>query len=230
MASPERIARAADARSPVRSTMLRLGDAATCSTKAREVSERSVVDDDHAEPADHRMAEHRGQHHEGEQRHAEDQDQRHAVVQQPAPFAPGDQQESGLRRPPHRRAPPVEIGAHAGPQLRHLVDRIGADREGAQVEIAGGAGGAPARIFALGGDQLDLDGDAAVAERRNAHVEAVADFQRLDQILAQIEMDPHVAEIDQRDQRHARRQRIRRARRCACRPARRPARRSPSDR
>jgi len=57
----------------------------------------------------------------------------------------------------------------------NLVDRIGADREGAKVEIAGGAGGAPARIFALGGDELNLDGDAAVAERRNADVEVVAD-------------------------------------------------------
>jgi hypothetical protein len=38
---PERIARAADARSPARSTMPRLGDAAICSTKARAVSDRS---------------------------------------------------------------------------------------------------------------------------------------------------------------------------------------------
>ena len=42
MASPVRIARAAEARSPVRSTMLRLGEAATCSTKAREISDRSA--------------------------------------------------------------------------------------------------------------------------------------------------------------------------------------------
>src|SRR5262249_59327150 len=61
--------------------------------------------------------------------------------------------------------PPVQIGAHARPQLRHLIDRVSADRERAQVEIAGGAGRAPARIFALGGDQLDLDGDAAVGGR-----------------------------------------------------------------
>ena len=40
-------------------------------------------------------------------------------------------------------------------------------------------------------------------ERRNAHVEAVADLQRLDQILAQVEVDPEVVEIDQRHQRHA---------------------------
>src|SRR6266851_1861657 len=76
--------------------------------------------------------------------------------------------------------PPVHIRAHAGPQLRHLVDGVGADGERPQVEIAGGTGGAPARIFALGGDQPDLDGDAAVGKRRNSYAEAVADFQRLD--------------------------------------------------
>src|SRR5262249_47768201 len=60
-----------------------------------------------------------------------------------------------------------------------------------------------ARVFALGGDQPDLDGDAAVAERRNAHAETVAELERLDQVLSQIEMDPHVVEIDQGHQRHA---------------------------
>jgi hypothetical protein len=65
---------------------------------------RSVgVDHDHAEPADHRVAERRGQHHEGEQRHAEDQDQRGAVMQQPSQLAPGDQPEAGLRPGPHWR-------------------------------------------------------------------------------------------------------------------------------
>src|SRR5262249_29393095 len=80
--------------------------------------------------------------------------------------------------------PPIQIGAHAGPQLRHLVDRVSADRERAQVEVTGGTGGAPARIFALGGDQLDLDGDAAVRKRRYPHAEAVTDLQVLDQVLA----------------------------------------------
>ncbi len=65
---------------------------------------RSVlVDHDHAEPADHRAAEDRAQDHEGEQRHAEDQNDRHGVVQQPSQFAPGDQQEPGLGRASHSR-------------------------------------------------------------------------------------------------------------------------------
>src|SRR5262249_53450315 len=85
----------------------------------------------------------------------------------------------------------------------HFLDRVRANLKRAQVEIAGGAGGAPARIFAFGGDQPDLDGDAAVTQRRNSHVEAVADLQRLDQVLAQLEVDPHVVEIDQGHQRHA---------------------------
>src|ERR1700760_5058491 len=62
---------------------------------------------------------------------------------------------------------PVEIGAHARPQLRHGLDWIGADREGSKIEITGRARGAPARIFALGRDQLDLDRHDAVAERGN---------------------------------------------------------------
>src|SRR5258708_39883400 len=85
---------------------------------------------------------------------------------------------------------PVQIGAHAGPQLRHLVDRIGADREGAKVKIAGGAGSAPARIFTLGGDQLDLDSDAAVGERRDAGVAAGANLERLGPGLAPSQVDP----------------------------------------
>src|SRR5262245_13484228 len=70
--------------------------------------------------------------------------------------------------------------------------------------------GAPARILAFGGDPPDLDGNAAVAERRNAHAETVAELERLDQVLAQMEVDPHVGEIDQGHQRHAGRDVIRR--------------------
>jgi hypothetical protein len=43
--------------------------------------------------------------------------------------------------------PPIQVGAHAEANLRHFVDRVRADRERAQVEIAGGA---PACIFAFG--------------------------------------------------------------------------------
>src|SRR5262245_11651797 len=82
--------------------------------------------------------------------------------------------------------PPIHIGAHARAQLRHLVERVGADCKCPQVEVAGGARGTPARVFALGGNQLDLDGDFPIAERGNADAKAVADLQRLDEVLAQI--------------------------------------------
>src|SRR6202035_1884532 len=101
--------------------------------------------------------------------------------------------------------PPVEIGAHSRSQLRHRLDRIGADRERPQVEIARSTRGSPARIFALGCNQLDLDRDAAVGEGRNTDVETVADLQSLDEILAKIEMNTDVGQIDQGDERHARR-------------------------
>src|SRR5262249_11892757 len=70
-------------------------------------------------------------------------------------------------------------------------------------EIAGSARSAPARIFAFGCDQLDLNGDATVGECGNADVEAVADLDGLDQVLTQIEVYPQVAEIDQRHQRYS---------------------------
>ena len=54
------------------------------------------VDDDHPEFTHDRMAEHRGQDREGKHRHGEDQNARRAVMQQPAPFAPGDEPEAWL--------------------------------------------------------------------------------------------------------------------------------------
>src|SRR5262252_7166164 len=99
--------------------------------------------------------------------------------------------------------PPIQIGAHARPQLRYLFDRVRADRERAQVEIASGAGGAPARILALGSDELDLGGNVTIAERRNAHADAITDLQRLYQVLAHVEVDPQVVEINQGYQRYA---------------------------
>src|SRR5262245_10177402 len=98
---------------------------------------------------------------------------------------------------------PLHVGAHAWAQLRHLFHRIGSDRECSEVEIASGTGGAPACIFALGRDEFDLHEDAAIGQRRNAHAEAVALLQRLDQVLTQVEVDPKVAEIDQAHQRYA---------------------------
>src|SRR5262249_30684906 len=93
--------------------------------------------------------------------------------------------------------PPIQVSAHARPQLWYLIDGIGSDRKCAQIEIARRACCAPARIFALGCDQLDLNGDAAVGERGNAHVETIAHLDGLDEVLPQVEMNPQVVEIDQ---------------------------------
>ena len=95
---------------------------------------------------------------------------------------------------------PVQIGAHSGPQLRDLVDRVGAYRERSQVKVSGGADGLPACIFALRRDLLDLYEDAPIAERWNPNAEAIANLERLGQIL-----HPHVVQIDQCHQCHARR-------------------------
>src|SRR6185312_13019131 len=209
MASPERIARAAEARSPARSTMSSPDDADTSSAKARDVSDlsasttttprsritgwlntaASTAKANSGTPKIKISAARSCSSH----RHS-----RRATSRNPG-FGIGLMGRASLARPP------VQIGAHAGAQLRHLIDRVGADRERAQVEIAGGAGGAPACIFAFGSDEFHLDRYTAVGARWDAYVEAIADFQRLDQVLAQIEVDPHVVEIDQRHQRHARR-------------------------
>jgi hypothetical protein len=63
-------------------------------------------------------------------------------------------------------------------------------------------------------------------ERGNSHVEAVADLEILDQVLAQIEVDPQVVEIDQASPADAGRDVFARAQRCACKPAKTRLRRS----
>src|SRR5215471_12609769 len=69
----------------------------------------------------------------------------------------------------------------------------GADRECTQIEIA------------CGGDEPDLDRDLAIIESWNTHVEAVADLERPYQVLPQIEVDPHVVQVNESYQWHARR-------------------------
>src|SRR6516162_1111769 len=207
MASPERIARAAEARSPARATILSPDDAATSSAKARDVSDLSAST--MTTPSSRitgwlNTAVSTAKANSGTPKikiSAARSCSNHRHSRCATSMNPG----FGFRLMSRALSarPPIQVGAHAGAQLRHLVDRVGADRERAQVEIAGGAGGAPARVFAFGGDQFDLNGDAAVGERRDAYVEAVADLQRFDEIFAQIEVDPHVVEIDQGYQRHA---------------------------
>src|ERR1700722_18453613 len=85
--------------------------------------------------------------------------------------------------PPSLPGTPVEISAHSRSQVRHGLDRVGPDRKCPQVEVPRRARGTPARIFALGCNEFDLDRDAAITEGRNTNVESIADFQRLHQIL-----------------------------------------------
>src|SRR3981081_1385164 len=114
MASPARIARAADARSPARSTMLRLGEAATCSTKAREVSDRSSSTTTTPSPRITgwlKAALRTTKANSGTPktkiratRAGEDKEEPHAVVHQPSPCRGGGEPEAGLRRAPHLRS------------------------------------------------------------------------------------------------------------------------------
>src|SRR5262249_36720437 len=146
IASPERIACTAPVRSSARLTIPSPGEAATCSTKAREVSERSAsttttprlrmtgwlkaagstTNANSGTPKIKINAARSCSSH----RHS-----RTATSRNP------DLAFAFIGRPLLPRMP-VQIGAHAGAQLRHLLDGVGADREGPQVEIAGGACGA----------------------------------------------------------------------------------------
>ena len=99
---------------------------------------------------------------------------------------------------------PVGVDAHARPKALDRLRRIGADLEGAEVEIAARARRAPAGVFALGADHAHLQRDDAIVQAPaparsilDAHLEVAQ------QVLAQIELHPHVVQIDQRDQRDA---------------------------
>ena len=85
------------------------------------------------------------------------------------------------------------------------VDGIGANLEGAQIEVAGGARRSPARIFAARRNRLHPHFYDLVVKRRDPHRKFIADFQISRKIFAQIETKPDIAEIDQRQQRNARR-------------------------
>src|SRR5262249_34391757 len=191
MASPDRIALAADARSPARAAMRRLGDAATCSMRARDVSDRSASTTTTLSP---RITGWLNTAVSTTKAKSGTPNIRTSARRSCSASAIRARRPAGTRALPSASSahPPIEIGTHAGPQFRHLVDRVGTDREGAQVEIAGRPGRTPACIFALGGDQLDLDGDAAIGERRYTHIEAVTDLQGLDQVLSKIEVNPQV--------------------------------------
>ena len=56
------------------------------------------VDDNHIEPADHRRAERKAEYHEGDHRHAEQQEPRRRVAQDPAHLPRRDGEQTRLRR------------------------------------------------------------------------------------------------------------------------------------
>src|SRR5580704_3544123 len=90
----------------------------------------------------------------------------------------------GVAAVSRRAAHPVGVDAHAWAQTGDLLYRIGPDPERPQIEIAGRACRAPARIFAFGGDHPDLDDDPPIAQRWNAHRKTVADLETGDEVFA----------------------------------------------
>jgi hypothetical protein len=97
--------------------------------------------------------------------------------------------------------PPIQVGAHAGADLRHIFNRGRADRECAQVEIA-----VSACIFAFGRDELYLDRDAAdVSKSLALHLHHLV--HRRHHTLVEMAHDPDRAANDERDDQNAEGQR-----------------------
>jgi len=101
--------------------------------------------------------------------------------QQPSPFG---LRRAGIRGSAGRLIPaPASSGRSSGLAAAPApVDGVGARSRKSAGRNRRWRGWRQASIFALGGDQADLDGEAAVGERRNSHAEAVADLQRLDSL------------------------------------------------
>src|SRR5258708_7298257 len=99
---------------------------------------------------------------------------------------------------------PCNDGTHAGTQA---IDRLYRPRpyfEGAEIEIAGSARGPPCGVLPLHIDHGDPDRNNLRLQSRHGQVEFVADLQPAEQILAQVECEPQVLQVDHREQRRPR--------------------------
>src|SRR5881397_2443189 len=88
---------------------------------------------------------------------------------------------------------PICVGAHPGTQPGESFDRVRPNLKGAQIEVAGCSRCTPTRVLTLGGYEPDFDCNWSVAERGDAHVESIANFQAARKILSQVKAQPHVA-------------------------------------
>src|ERR1700750_1726720 len=96
---------------------------------------------------------------------------------------------------------PGDDGAHAGTQSVDRLLRYRADFECPQVEVSGGAGGAPRRVLSLNVDHRHANRNRSGLKRRNHHFEGVTDLQAAQKVLADVERKPEIAEVDHRKQR-----------------------------
>ena len=205
MARPARIALAAAPRSLPRSAIVIPGAAAIVWMNSRDVAVLSISTATTSSPRTTAELNVKPEHRKGDDRHAEQQEARHGVAQDPAHLARRDSQPA--RAAAASRAPlgPVRVDAHPRPQSGDRLRRIGADLERPQVEVTARPRRAPAGVFALGARSRGpparrCDRRAPAPARRTSSL-ALRSRSRSSRRSNCTHMS---AGIDQRDQRHAR--------------------------
>ena len=125
----------------------------------------------------------------------------------PADLSPEHQPEARSQRSAgqHSAAPfrPGDDRAHPRAQAFDRLQRHRADLKGPQIEIAGRPRRAPGCILSLNIDHGHAHRYDLRLERGNGDVERIADLQSAKQILPQVESEPDILGVDQREQRCA---------------------------
>src|SRR5271165_4396002 len=100
---------------------------------------------------------------------------------------------------PH--SPPFQIDAHSWAKLRDRLRWVSAHRKSTQIKIASRTCCAPACVFPVRGNEFDGGSDEPVSKRRNMHLKLIAYLESLYEVLAEIESQEHIVQIDQGEKR-----------------------------
>src|SRR5882672_2265961 len=92
---------------------------------------------------------------------------------------------------------PVDENRHAWSQSRYFVGRTRTHFESLDVVAARLPCGSPGGVLALGAHVVDREGDRPAAERRHAAGDLRADPDLRQLVLAEIEHDPYVVQVDE---------------------------------
>src|SRR3981189_123494 len=96
---------------------------------------------------------------------------------------------------------PGDDRAHARAQALDRLRRHRANLEGTQIKIAGGSCGTPRRVLSLNIDHGHAHRDDLGLQRGQGDIKGISDLQPAEQILPQIEGEPDMFGVEQREQR-----------------------------